>query len=50
MELLLDAGPDAGRYADYAGVLGDVWAKVQSRAAFDWGLDIADLLTAAPLP
>lgn len=50
MELLLDAGPDASRYADYAGVLGDAWGKVQSRAAFDWGLDIADLLAAAPCP
>jgi hypothetical protein len=50
IELLLDAGPEASRYADYAGLARDVWLKVQSRAAFDWGLDIADLLAAAPCP
>jgi hypothetical protein len=50
IELLLDAGPEASHYAEYVDVLREVWTKVQSRAAFDWALDIADLLAAAPCP
>jgi hypothetical protein len=50
IELLLDAGPEARLYAEYVEVLRGVWAEVQSRTAFDWALDIADLLAAAPCP
>jgi hypothetical protein len=50
LEPLLDSGPDGERYAEYVTFLDDVWKKVQSRSTVDWGLDIADLLIAAPCP
>ena len=50
LEPLLDSGPDSGRYAEYVALLDDAWRKVQSRSTLDWGMDIADLLIAAPCP
>ena len=48
--LLLETGPDGGRYAEYVSLLEDAWKKVESRSTFDWGLDIADLLISTPCP
>jgi hypothetical protein len=50
LEKLLESGPDADHYRDYATTSTDAWRKVQSRTTFDWALDIAELLISAPCP
>lgn len=47
---ILDNGPSASRYGDCVAVCTTVWGRVKSTHAFDWALDTADLLVAAPCP
>lgn len=50
LEPLLDSGPLPEQYASYIELIRGLWDKVQSRSAFDWGLDLADLLVSMPCP
>lgn len=50
LEPLLQSGPSPDQYAEYIELIRSLWAKVQSRSTFDWGLDLADLLISMQCP